>query len=93
MRRTAVPCKVDIGEKQLAGAAGGSPLTRASSAGSSAGPVVRDRPDSREEGIRCCFSRMKELTRMTRAQALHALTVEPLPSLSESQEALRKVFG
>jgi hypothetical protein len=54
---------------------------------------MRDRPESREKGIRCCFSHMKELTRMTRAQALHALTVEPQPSLSESLEALRKVFG
>ncbi len=58
-------------------------LTGASSAGSSAGPVPRDRAETREAGIRGWLGLMRDLTRSARAQGLAALTVEPMSSIFE----------
>jgi hypothetical protein len=58
-------------------------LAGASSAGSSAGPVMRDRPESKEPGIACYLRHMKELTRAARRAGLSALTVEPMSSVYE----------
>jgi ribulose-phosphate 3-epimerase len=55
----------------------------ARSAGSSAGPLMRDTPQAREEGIRCYVRHMKELARMARGHGLRALTVEPMSSIFE----------
>ena len=58
-------------------------LLGAESAGSSAGIVLRDQPQSRSRGLECFFTHMKELMRVARRQGLRAITVEPMSSVWE----------
>jgi sugar phosphate isomerase/epimerase len=66
-------------------------LSGASSAGSNAGSVMRDRPEYREAGIQGWFRLMKSLTRIARAQGLEALTVEPMSSAFEFPSTAQEI--
>ncbi len=71
-------------------------ITGADSAGSSAGPVMRDRPGTREAGIQCYFRHIKELSLLARRKGLSALTVEPMSSVFEfpaTPEEVRRLDG
>jgi hypothetical protein len=58
-------------------------LVGAESVGSNACIVLRDRPETREPGLRVFMENMKELLGIARAAGLQALTLEPMSSLYE----------
>ena len=58
-------------------------LVGAESVGSNACIVLRDRPETREPGLRVFMENMKELLANARTAGLQALTLEPMSSLYE----------
>ncbi len=71
----------------------------AESVGSNACLVLRDRPETREPGLRCFRENMRDLLAFARKAGLKALTVEPmsslyeLPSTPEDIRAMVEEFG
>lgn len=58
-------------------------LLGASYCGSNAGAVYRDKPETKERGIRIFLQNIKELMVFAAERGLDALTLEPMSSLSE----------
>ena len=68
-------------------------LVGAESVGSNACIVLRDRPATREPGLRVFMENMKELLAIARTAGLKALTLEPMSSLYELPSTPEEVRG